>query len=101
MKSAGEIMEILEAFDLTRSAWSAAELSGADAKTVQRYVGLRDTGHDPFERVPDAEQRVGGDRPNGRAMTLAQPQLRKPRRGTTRGSHTFVKPVQRAAEQLA
>jgi transposase len=46
-----EIMEILEAFDLTRTAWSAAELASADPKTVQRYVGLRDTGHDPLERA--------------------------------------------------
>jgi len=46
-----EIMEILEAFDLTRCAWSAAELSGADAKTVQRYVGLRDAGRDPLDRA--------------------------------------------------
>jgi transposase len=43
-----EIMEILEAFDLTRCAWSAAELCGADAKTVQRYVGLREAGRDPL-----------------------------------------------------
>lgn len=46
-----EIMEILEAFDLTRTAWSAAELAGTDIKTVQRYVGLRNAGHDPFERT--------------------------------------------------
>jgi transposase len=46
-----EIMEILEAFDLTRCAWSAAELSGADAKTVQRYVGLREVGRDPLEHT--------------------------------------------------
>jgi transposase len=45
-----EIMEIFEAFDLTKTARSAAELSGADHKTVQRYVGLRDAGCDPLER---------------------------------------------------
>jgi transposase len=45
-----EIMEILEAFDLTRTARSAAELAGTDHKTVQRYVGLRDAGYDPVER---------------------------------------------------
>ena len=45
-----EIMEILEAFDLTRTARSAAVLAGTDHKTVQRYVGLRDAGHDPVER---------------------------------------------------
>jgi len=46
-----EIMEILEAFDLTRCARSAAALAGTDHKTVQRYVGLRDAGHDPLERA--------------------------------------------------
>jgi len=45
-----EIMEILEAFDLTRTARSAAELAGTDHKTVQRYVGLRDGGYEPLER---------------------------------------------------
>lgn len=44
-KSSREIMEILEAFDLTRCAWSAA---GCDAKTVARYVRVRDRGGDPF-----------------------------------------------------
>jgi transposase len=46
-KSAREIMEILEAFDLTCCAWSAAELVGRDHKTVARYVALRDVGTDP------------------------------------------------------
>lgn len=45
-----EIMEILEAFDLTRTARSAAELAGTDHKTVQRYVGLRNAGYDLVER---------------------------------------------------
>jgi transposase len=40
-------MEILEAFDLTRCAWSAAELVGCDHKTVARYVALRGAGADP------------------------------------------------------
>ena len=45
-KSGREIMEILEAFDLTRCAHSAAQLAGADRKTVARYVALRDAGAD-------------------------------------------------------
>jgi transposase len=40
-------MEILEAFDLTGCAHSAAELAGTDRKTVARYVALRDAGADP------------------------------------------------------
>jgi transposase len=42
-------MEILEAFDLTRSAESAAELAGCDPKTVRHYVARRDAGLDPTE----------------------------------------------------
>ncbi len=47
-KSDREIMDILEAFDLTRCAHSAAELAGVDEKTVARYVAIRDAGGDPF-----------------------------------------------------
>ncbi|HCT75358.1 MAG TPA: IS21 family transposase [Micromonosporaceae bacterium] len=43
-------MEILEAFDLTRCAHSAAQLVGVDEKTVARYVAIRDEGRDPFLR---------------------------------------------------
>jgi hypothetical protein len=43
-KSDREIMEILESYDLTRCAHSAALLAGCDAKTVNRYVALRDAG---------------------------------------------------------
>jgi transposase len=43
-------MEILEAYDLTRCAHSAAELAGVDEKTVARYVGIRDAGGDPLVR---------------------------------------------------
>lgn len=31
-------MEILEAYDLTGTVWSAATLTGHDPKTVKRYV---------------------------------------------------------------
>jgi hypothetical protein len=50
-KSDREIMEILEAFDLTRCAWSAAQLVGCDPKTVAAYVARRDAGVDPFNRL--------------------------------------------------
>jgi transposase len=49
-KSDREIMEILEAFDRTRCAHSAAHLAGVDEKTVTRYVTLRDSGRDPLQR---------------------------------------------------
>ena len=49
-KSGREIVEILEAFDLTRCAHSAAALLGVDEKTVTRYVAMRDAGADPLVR---------------------------------------------------
>ena len=50
-KSGREIMEIFEAFDLTGTAWSAAQLTGCDAKTVARYVAVRDAGGDPLAKM--------------------------------------------------
>jgi transposase len=43
-KSDREIMEILEAFDTTGCAHSAAVLAGVDPKTVRRYVAKREAG---------------------------------------------------------
>lgn len=51
-KSDREIMEILEAYDLTKTFWSAAELTGHDPKTVKRYVQARDSGCNPYEHAP-------------------------------------------------
>ena len=47
-KSDKEIMEILEAFDLTHCPYAAGRLVGADPKTVGRYVARRDAGQIPF-----------------------------------------------------
>ena len=44
MKSDEEIMEILEAFDLTRSFRDAGELAGCSPNTVAHWVSARDTG---------------------------------------------------------
>lgn len=44
LKSAEEIMEMLEAFDLTGSLCDAAELMGCSHHTVARYVRVRDAG---------------------------------------------------------
>jgi transposase len=51
VKNSEEIMEILEAYDLTGSLRGAAGLVGCDHKTVAHYVGLRDAGRVPDERV--------------------------------------------------
>lgn len=50
-KSDREIMEILEAYDATGCANSAAELAGVDPKTVRRYVAKREAGKPVDERV--------------------------------------------------
>jgi len=57
-KSDREIMEILEAYDLTRCAWTAARLAGCDPKTVSRYVAAQDLGRDPRMRM--ARPRLAG-----------------------------------------
>ena len=44
MKSAEEIMNMLEAFDLTGSLRDAGELAGVSHHTVARYVTARDAG---------------------------------------------------------
>ena len=44
MKSAEEVMEILEGFDLTGSYRDAAELAGCSPNTVIRYVAAREAG---------------------------------------------------------
>jgi transposase len=58
-KSDREIMEILESYDLTGCTHSAAQLAGCDAKTVKRYVALRDAGGgDPFVRTASARAKL-------------------------------------------
>jgi transposase len=58
-KSGREIMDILEAYDLTRCAHSAAVLAGCDAKTVAHWVAVRDSGRDPT--VPGRRVRLIDD----------------------------------------
>ena len=73
-KSHREIMEILEALDLTHSAEAAARLMGCAPKTVRYHVAPRDTGLavgepvrreriiDPFlEKVEELVERARGD----------------------------------------
>lgn len=56
MKTSREIMEILEAYDLTGSYRAATELAGCDHHTVARYVKMRAAGQHPDTiRLPDLE----------------------------------------------
>ena len=57
MKSAEEIMEILDAYDLTGSLRDAGELAGCSHHTVKRYVQARDAGG--VRDAPRPGQRVG------------------------------------------
>ncbi|WP_127934046.1 IS21 family transposase [Nonomuraea polychroma] len=50
MKNSREIMEILEAYDLTGSYRAAAELAGCDHHTVARYVKMRAAGQNPADK---------------------------------------------------
>ena len=52
MKSAEEIMEILEAYDLTGSLRDAAELAGCSHHTVAQYVAARERGRVDPGRAP-------------------------------------------------
>ncbi|RZL73152.1 MAG: IS21 family transposase, partial [Rhodococcus sp. (in: high G+C Gram-positive bacteria)] len=54
MKSAKEVMEILEAYDLTKSYRAAAALAGCSHHTVARLVAERDTADVP---TPPREKR--------------------------------------------
>ena len=86
-KSDREIMEILEAFDATGVAYSAAQLAGADPKTVRRYAQARDLGRpvsepagrpkliDPFlgkieEWVDRSEGKVRADKVHERLAAM-------------------------------
>ena len=57
MKSREEIMEILEAFDLTGSFRDAGELAGCSHHTVAVYVAKRDEGRLPGE-APERRERI-------------------------------------------
>ena len=58
MKSAEEIMQILEAFDLTSSYRDAGELAGCSNHTVAAWVAKRDAGALPVPGEPERRSRV-------------------------------------------
>ena len=58
MKRTGEVVEILEAFDLTGSLRDAARLAGCSPMTVARYVRLRETGKLDVVRYARRDQLV-------------------------------------------
>jgi len=58
VKSAGDVVEILEAFDLMGSLRDAARLAGCSPMTVARYVRLRETGRLPTGRSARRDQVV-------------------------------------------
>lgn len=54
MKSDGELMEILAAYDRTGSLRAAADLAGCSHHTVAKHVQARDTGDPPAPHKPRA-----------------------------------------------
>jgi len=58
VKRGREIVEILEAYDLTGSYRAVAELAGCDHHTVARYVKFRAAGQAPHERTHRASPTV-------------------------------------------
>ena len=60
MKSAEEIMNILEAYDLTGSLRDAAELAGCSHHTVARYVAEREQGRAVPAAARRAQPVIGG-----------------------------------------
>lgn len=50
VKNSRDIMEILEAYDLTGSYRATAELTGCDHRAVARYVQIRAAGRHPDQR---------------------------------------------------
>jgi transposase len=105
-KSGGEIMEIFEAFDLTGTAWSAAQLAGCDAKTVARYVAIRDGGGDPLGRaarprmtdgfMPEIEELVDRSKGKIRADVAHRKITAMGYRGSERSTRRAVAEVKQA-----
>lgn len=85
MKSDGELMEILNAYDLTGSYRAAAELCGCSHHTVKKAVDDRDAGLTPATRrarmiddwrdvlegwVSDSKGKIRGDKAHERLLAL-------------------------------
>ena len=85
MKSDGEFMEILNAYDLTGSYRAAAELCGCSHHTVKKAVEDRDAGLPPVSRrarmiddwrgvlegwVTDSKGKIRGDKAHQRLLAL-------------------------------
>ena len=98
MKSAEEIMNILEAYDLTGSLRDAAELAGCSHHTVARYVAERERGralpgggHEICPTRSDVPLLVpGGGVPSRFWLSGANPYSASSREGTSevcRGDH--------------
>jgi transposase len=105
-KSDREAMEILEAFDMTGCAHSAAQLCGVDEKTVARYVAIRNAGGDPFTRtrraraidefLPKVEEWVDLSKGRIRADKVHERLLPMGYAGTERTTRRAVAEVKRA-----
>ena len=93
MKSREEIMNMLEAFDLTGSLRGAGELAGVSHHTVARYVAERDAGElagdGPRRRERIIDPFFGEDRGVGRAVARQDPRRPGLRQAHCFGLHRF------------
>jgi transposase len=106
VKDSREIMEILEAYDLTGSYRAAAELAGCDHHTVARYVQMRAAGRSPEARrhrerpvdayLPKIEELVARSRGKVRADVVHE---RITAMGFTGGERTTRRVVAEAKAQ--
>ena len=92
MKSREEIMNMLEAFDLTGSLRDAGELAGCSHHTVAAYVTKRDEGRlggvGPMRRGRIIESVAGEDRGVGGALLWQDPRRSLPRQAEGAGRST-------------
>ncbi|MCX4671164.1 hypothetical protein OG453_31520 [Streptomyces sp. NBC_01381] len=105
-KSPRDIAKILEAYDLTRCAFSAARLAGCDPKTVKKYVDRRQAGlapgqaarrprvTDPF--LPKIEELVDHSKGRIRADVVHQRLVAMGFTGTERTTRRAVTEVKAA-----
>ena len=82
-----DVMEILEAFDLTGTYRAAGRLAGCDPKTVENWVAKRDAGHELEATTRSRYHRPQPrqDRGVGRALQGRHPSRPRPRQAHRHG----------------
>ena len=95
MLSKEKQMDVLEAYDLTKSLRAAAELTGVDHHTVARYVAARATGTALEELALSGRPRATASRTRSPSGSSA-PRARSAPTSSTNGSSPWATPAQSA-----